>query len=70
MSTTPNPHRRRLLKTLGGGTVAAGAAVVVGQVSVAAARDDSVTPTSKQRSDSTGYRETEHVRAFYASLRD
>ncbi|MBS8268107.1 twin-arginine translocation pathway signal [Halomonas litopenaei] len=70
MSTTPNTQRRRLLKALGGGTVAAGAAVAVGQASVAVARDDSATTATEKPDDSAGYRETEHVRAFYASLRD
>ncbi|MFW6344754.1 MAG: twin-arginine translocation signal domain-containing protein [Halomonas sp.] len=67
MSTTRNPQRRRFLKTLGVGTAAAGAAAAVGHVTLAQA--ESPKTASPEKAD-TRYRETDHVRAFYATLRD
>jgi hypothetical protein len=67
MRKTRNPERRRFLKTLGAGTAAAGAAAAIGHVTLAQADDTSDTAeadTSRQ------YRETDHIRAFYATLRD
>ncbi|GGX78720.1 hypothetical protein GCM10007160_02480 [Litchfieldella qijiaojingensis] len=64
---TTNPQRRRFLKTLGVGTAAAGAAAAVGHVSLAQAES---TPTKNEGETSRNYRETEHIRAFYATLRD
>ncbi|WP_300270754.1 twin-arginine translocation signal domain-containing protein [Halomonas sp.] len=67
MRTTRNPQRRRFLKTLGAGTAAAGAAAAVGHVTLVQA--DSLKASPTERAD-THYRETDHVRAFYATLRD
>lgn len=68
MPTERNPQRRRFLKTFGLGTVAAGAAVGIGPLTPvradASSRDD--TPHETPR----GYRETAHIRAYYATLRD
>ncbi|MBN8411291.1 MULTISPECIES: twin-arginine translocation signal domain-containing protein [Halomonas] len=72
MSATPDTQRRRFLKVLGGGTIAAaGAAVVVSQTAQATAEDNADASSAKRDPASSGnYRETEHVRAFYDSLRD
>ncbi|SEK22570.1 twin-arginine translocation signal domain-containing protein [Halomonas daqiaonensis] len=67
MSNTRNPERRRFLKTLGAGTAAAGAAAAVGHVTLAQA---DAKPTTKAAEPSREYRETPHIRAFYATLRD
>ncbi|ATJ82784.1 twin-arginine translocation signal domain-containing protein [Halomonas beimenensis] len=68
MSTERNPQRRRFLKTLGLGTVAAGTAAGLGQVPLVQAEP---TPQDAPRRDTPrGYRETAHVRAYYATLRD
>ncbi|MDZ7852923.1 MAG: twin-arginine translocation signal domain-containing protein [Halomonas sp.] len=67
MPNTRNPERRRFLKTLGVGTAAAGAAAAVGHVTLAQA---DAKPTAKETSPSREYRETPHIRAFYATLRD
>lgn len=67
MSETRNPERRRFLKTLGVGTAAAGAAAAVGHVTLAQAESDK---TDKVAKTSDLYRETPHIRAFYATLRD
>lgn len=67
MNKTSNPDRRRFLKTLGVGTAAAGAAAAVGHVTLAQA-ESGKTETAPEPSDL--YRETPHIRAFYASLRD
>ncbi|MCH4562817.1 twin-arginine translocation signal domain-containing protein [Halomonas sp. EGI 63088] len=66
MNKTRNPQRRRFLKTLGVGTAAAGAAAAVGHVTLAQAEtaDEPLADTSRH------YRETDHIRAFYATLRD
>ncbi|OLO11363.1 twin-arginine translocation pathway signal [Chromohalobacter japonicus] len=63
-----NPARRRFLRNIGLGTVAAGAAVAVGHVTLAQAQSDE----EKDAADAgeTTYRETDHVKAFYATLRD
>ena len=68
MSTERNPQRRRFLKTLGLGTVAAGAAAGIGQVPLVRAE---ATPQDAARDETPrGYRETAHIRAYYATLRD
>ncbi|PMR70627.1 twin-arginine translocation signal domain-containing protein [Halomonas heilongjiangensis] len=66
MNKTRNPQRRRFLKTLGVGTAAAGAAAAVGHVTLVQAETAAgpLADTSRQ------YRETDHIRAFYATLRD
>ncbi|MGM0615109.1 MAG: twin-arginine translocation signal domain-containing protein [Pseudomonadota bacterium] len=61
-----NPERRRFMKTVGLGTAAAGAAAAVGHVTLANAEE---TP-ARSEAPSLNYRETEHIRAFYATLRD
>lgn len=67
MPTTRNPQRRRFLKHLGLGTAAAGAAAAVGQVTLVQAESEA---TSTQPDRSPLYRETDHIRTFYATLRD
>ncbi|TFH86089.1 twin-arginine translocation signal domain-containing protein [Billgrantia azerbaijanica] len=67
MRKTRNPQRRRFLKHLGLGTAAAGAAAAVGQVTLVQAESE---PTRTAPEDSPLYRETDHIRAFYATLRD
>ncbi|QFU01622.1 hypothetical protein FIU83_08230 [Halomonas sp. THAF5a] len=67
MSSTRNPQRRRFLMTLGAGTAAAGAAAAVGHVTLAQAETRAEAP---QAEPSREYRETPHIRAFYATLRD
>lgn len=66
-SQTPNPQRRRFLRHLGLGTAAAGAAASLGHVTFVQAGEGTDTPTADS---GTHYRETDHVRAFYATLRD
>ncbi len=69
MNKTNNPQRRRFLKTLGVGTAAAGAAAAaaVGNVTLVQAE----TPRAESPADKAqGYRETDHIRTFYATLRD
>ena len=61
--------RRRFLRTLGLGTAAAGAAASIGHVTFVQAREADAEPGSKSASQ-TLYHETDHVRAFYATLRD
>lgn len=66
MRKNHNPQRRDFLRTLGAGTAAAGAAAAIGHVTFAQADSPKTTDTETNEN----YRETEHVRAFYASLRD
>ncbi|MCI0508902.1 secreted protein [Chromohalobacter marismortui] len=66
--TSNNPARRHFLRNVGLGTVAAGAAVAVGHVTLAQAQADE-TKDAADAGDTT-YRETDHVKAFYATLRD
>ncbi|WP_235040517.1 twin-arginine translocation signal domain-containing protein [Vreelandella profundi] len=66
MHTPHNSERRRFMKTVGLGAAAAGAAAAVGHVTLAQA--DSA-PAEKEK-QTVNYRETDHVRAYYASLRD
>ncbi|AVI62283.1 twin-arginine translocation signal domain-containing protein [Halomonas sp. GFAJ-1] len=67
MQTSHNSERRRFIKTVGLGTAAAGAAAAVGHVTLAQA--DNNKPVESEKA-SVNYRETDHVRAYYASLRD
>lgn len=66
MNKTRNPQRRRFLKALGVGTAAAGAAAAVGNVTLVQAE----TAAEPLADTSRHYRETDHIRAFYATLRD
>ena len=66
MHTPPNSERRRFMKTVGLGAAAAGAAAAAGHVTLAQA--DSA--PAKEAKQTANYRETDHVRAYYASLRD
>ncbi|MFB9868973.1 twin-arginine translocation signal domain-containing protein [Vreelandella sulfidaeris] len=66
MHQSHNSERRRFMKTVGLGTAAAGAAAAIGHVTLAQA--DS-TPVENEK-QTVNYRETDHVRAYYASLRD
>jgi len=54
------------MKTIGLGTAAAGAAAAAGHVTLANADD----APAKRDEASLNYRETDHIRAFYATLRD
>ncbi|WP_404471909.1 twin-arginine translocation signal domain-containing protein [Vreelandella venusta] len=67
MQTSHNAERRRFIKTVGLGTAAAGAAAAVGHVTLAQA--DTAKPVAREKA-SVNYRETDHIRAYYASLRD
>lgn len=66
MQTSHNPERRRFMRTVGLGTAAAGAAATVGNVTLANAD----APAKERDKASVNYRETDHIRAFYATLRD
>lgn len=66
MEQARNPERRRFLKTLGVGTAAAGTAAAIGNVTLVQAESESKSVTETSRL----YRETDHIRAFYATLRD
>ena len=59
----PDLSRRSLLKTLTAGTVA-GAAIAVTGVSA-----NEEKPAEKESVKASGYRETEHIRHYYNSLR-
>ncbi|GEK46583.1 twin-arginine translocation signal domain-containing protein [Bisbaumannia pacifica] len=66
-SDTPvNPRRRHFLKTLGAGTAAASAVAGLGQVSLVQAESASPHTAEAPRR----YHESEHIRAYYATLRD
>ncbi len=67
MNKNHSSQRRRFLKTLGVGTAAAGTAAAVGHVTLVQAE----TPRTEPHADKAqGYRETDHIRTFYATLRD
>lgn len=68
MPRAHDPRRRRFLRTLGAGGALAGTAAVVGHVGLTQA-DASRTDTPADDSQ-RHYRETDHVRAYYATLRD
>ena len=57
-------HRRRFLLALGAGT--AGSAVAVTKALAAPVAGDAATVAA---TDASGYRETEHVRDYYATAR-
>lgn len=65
--TSNDPQRRRFLKVLGVGSVTAGVAAGITHVSLAQAEGDA---KDSQDQQVDGYRETQHIRDFYASLRD
>nr|WP_298415103.1 twin-arginine translocation pathway signal [uncultured Halomonas sp.] len=66
--TSPAPGRRRFLRVLGLGTVA-GAAAGLGTATFVHAKDKD--DILEVRDDQPRlYHETDHVRAFYATLRD
>ncbi|QEM81739.1 MULTISPECIES: twin-arginine translocation signal domain-containing protein [Halomonas] len=65
--TGSDPQRRRFLKVLGVGSVTAGVAAGITHVSLAQAEDEAEESRDQQAG---GYRETQHIRDFYASLRD
>lgn len=69
MTTLKNPQRRTFMRMVGLSTAAAGAAASVGQVPLVQA-DNADTSSQAATPASRHYRETDHVRAFYASLRD
>ncbi|QJQ96616.1 MULTISPECIES: twin-arginine translocation signal domain-containing protein [Halomonadaceae] len=61
-----NPERRRFLRALGMGTAAAGVGVAIGHVTLAQAD----APQQEPQDESLRYRESDHIRAYYATLRD
>ncbi|WP_417344568.1 twin-arginine translocation signal domain-containing protein [Ferrimonas sp.] len=63
MTNKTQQARRAFLKNLGMGTVAAGAAVAVTSTQAVAATEE------KRAESDKAYRETDHVRSYYASLR-
>ncbi|MGJ7456944.1 twin-arginine translocation signal domain-containing protein [Halomonas sp. MA07-2] len=68
MSRSHDPKRRRFLRAMGTGGALAGTAAVIGHVSLSQAdvpRDDTPPGDADKH-----YRETDHVRAYYATLRD
>lgn len=65
-SAAHNSERRRFMKTVGLGAAAAGAAAAVSHITLAQA---DTAPVKKEK-QTVNYRETDHVRAYYASLRD
>ncbi|HSH57238.1 MAG TPA: twin-arginine translocation signal domain-containing protein [Halomonas sp.] len=67
MHKRSNPERRRFLKILGVGSAAAGTAAAVGHVTLVQA--DAEQKVAPEKAD-THYRETPHIRAYYATLRD
>ncbi|PMR78942.1 twin-arginine translocation pathway signal [Halomonas urumqiensis] len=66
MEQARNPQRRHFLKTLGVGTAAAGTAAAIGHVTFVHAENESKPVADTSRS----YHETDHIRSFYATLRD
>ncbi|MDI4638391.1 MULTISPECIES: twin-arginine translocation signal domain-containing protein [Halomonadaceae] len=66
MAQHHNPQRRLFLKTVGTGTAAAGAIFAIGQPPLVQAKATPSTAPDAPR----GYRETDHIRRYYATLRD
>ncbi|WP_416140627.1 twin-arginine translocation signal domain-containing protein [Halomonas sp. HK25] len=67
MNRSHDAQRRRFLRTLGAGGALAGTATVIGHVSLSQAD----APSSPDReSANRNYRETDHIRTYYATLRD
>lgn len=67
MNRPHDTQRRRFLRTLGAGGALAGTAAVIGHVSLSQA--DSPPSPERELAD-RNYRETEHIRTYYATLRD
>ncbi|RUR54602.1 twin-arginine translocation signal domain-containing protein [Vreelandella populi] len=67
MQTSHNPERRRFMKTVGLGAAVAGAGAAIGHATLTQAD----TPKPAEPAPQTkNYHETDHIRAYYASLRD
>jgi hypothetical protein len=62
---TPDTGRRGFLKKLGLAGTAAGAVAVAGT-----AQAKVTTAESGEKQEGSGYKETEHVRSFYETLRN
>ncbi|MBZ5488482.1 twin-arginine translocation signal domain-containing protein [Halomonas aquamarina] len=67
MQTSHNPERRRFMKTVGLGAAAAGVGAAVGHATLAQADAPKQAAPAAQAKN---YHETDHIRAYYASLRD
>lgn len=61
----PDEGRRGFLKTLGLAGTAVGAAAIAGT-----AQAKVTTAESGEKQETSGYRETEHVRSYYETLRN
>lgn len=68
LGTNTDLGRRRFLRIAGLSTAAGAAATSIGQTSFAQTKESSDKKADNEAE--TTYRETEHVRAFYATLRD
>lgn len=68
MPRSHDPQRRRFLRALGTGGALTGTAAVIGHVSLSQA--DAPGDDTPHHDTDKHYRETEHVRAYYATLRD
>ncbi|WP_304525632.1 twin-arginine translocation pathway signal [Halomonas sp. I5-271120] len=66
MAQHHNPQRRLFLRTIGTGTVAAGTILAIGQAPLVQAKATPSTAPDAPR----GYRETDHIRRYYATLCD
>ncbi|MDN3520840.1 twin-arginine translocation signal domain-containing protein [Halomonas ramblicola] len=69
MKEPKDPNRRRLLRALGAGGALAGTAAAVGQVTLVQAESETA-GGERPQGDSPRYRETDHIRRYYATLRD
>jgi len=67
MNRPHDAQRRRFLRTLGAGGALAGTAAVIGHVSLSQA--DAPPAPDREAADKL-YRETDHIRTYYATLRD
>lgn len=67
MTPLKDPQRRRFLRTLGAGGALAGGA---GLLTPMLAQAEPPPPPEAAPRDDDHYRESAHVRAYYASLRD
>lgn len=68
MAKLQSSQRRRFLHTLGAGGVLAGTAAAIGHVNLTQA--DAPPAKDDDNEAARSYRETDHIRAFYATLRD
>ncbi|OOV87948.1 hypothetical protein BTA35_0206720 [Oceanospirillum linum] len=59
--------RRQFLKTLATGSAVAGVAAVTASQAIAAASPEADQQSAKE--EQNGYRETDHIRTFYDTLR-